>query len=326
METETTAPEGTSLQDAASRFAERFSAPPEDKAPAKPQPEPSSSPETTQQAPPAPVPEQAVSEEATSAPPETAPATPPAPRLLKIGDAEIPEEEVVKGYLRNADYTKKTQALAEEKRKFESEEAQQIRAVRSQYAEHLDKVKDVLTALHPPEPNWEARAQQVTPEQLTAERFEWDKAQKAIAQLAGERQRIAAQEQADAEQGYKQYVELEFSKLSDAIPAVRNAEQRPKFFSELREFGEKAYGFTQEQFNTTVDSRLWRLLHDAKQFNDQKAKAPEIKNQIAQVIETTGPGARKDAAKTSELDTAQKALRNTGKLTAAADVFARKFG
>lgn len=299
---ETTAVEA-SLVDASRAIADLLS-PKEDPQTPSTQPEPSS--ETTQQAPAAPEQE---SEQVKSDAPEETPEAPPAPRLLKVGELELPEEEVIKGYLRTSDYTKKTQALAEEKRKFEAEEAQQIRSVRHQYADRLQQADEILSAMHPANPNWEQRATQVSPEQLAAEVTEWDKTQRALAKIREERATIATQEQEDAQRGFTQYVELENAKIIEAIPEFGDTTKAPKLRDSLKSFAQERYGFSPEEFGKVTDSRLVRLLHDALQFSQQKAKAPDVKQTIKTAVTTIGPGAKQSERKSGVSDLVDKAVK-----------------
>jgi DNA repair exonuclease SbcCD ATPase subunit len=64
-------------------------------------------------------------------PSDTAPKdTPQTPQVFKVGDADVPLDELTKGYLRQSDYTKKTMKIAEERKRI-SEEAARIESERS---------------------------------------------------------------------------------------------------------------------------------------------------------------------------------------------------
>ncbi len=60
-------------------------------------------------------------------PPQTQQEQPPAPQMVTVRvdgqDVQIPLEEAARGYSRQADYTRKTQQLAEQRRQFEQERA-----------------------------------------------------------------------------------------------------------------------------------------------------------------------------------------------------------
>src|SRR3972149_5089052 len=61
-----------------------------------------------------------------------------APKTFKIAGEDVSLDEIEKGYLRTGDYTKKTQAVAEERRKLAGEKAQielERRALETQRSE-----------------------------------------------------------------------------------------------------------------------------------------------------------------------------------------------
>ena len=68
-------------------------------------------------------------------------------------EIEVPKEELIRGYQREADYTRKTQKLAEE-RKFVESEFQQVRAERETYAQVLGQLQQKLQEFEPQEPDW----------------------------------------------------------------------------------------------------------------------------------------------------------------------------
>ena len=63
-------------------------------------------------------------------------------------ELEVTKDELLRGYQREADYTRKTQKLAEERRMVESE-FQQVRAEREQYATVLVQLQQKLQEMAP---------------------------------------------------------------------------------------------------------------------------------------------------------------------------------
>ncbi|MBR0647711.1 hypothetical protein [Plastoroseomonas hellenica] len=81
----------------------------------------------------------------------------PAKTLVTVeidGKAQrLPLAEVTRGYLRQADYTRKTQALAEDRRAFDGE-ASAVRQERLQYAQLLPALAFQVQQMQGPEPDW----------------------------------------------------------------------------------------------------------------------------------------------------------------------------
>lgn len=83
----------------------------------------------------------------------------PAVRTYKVkidgAEIDVPEDELLKGYSRTADYTRKTQKLSEERKALESE-AQAVKAEREEYSKVLAGLKTQLQSVS--EPDWEKLA------------------------------------------------------------------------------------------------------------------------------------------------------------------------
>ena len=69
-------------------------------------------------------------------------------------EVEVPLDELLKGYSRTADYTRKTQAIAEARKQAEAEAAM-AREERQRYAQTLEALDATLRQLQPPEIDWD---------------------------------------------------------------------------------------------------------------------------------------------------------------------------
>lgn len=87
------------------------------------------------------------------------------PVILPDG-SEITVEEARKGYLRQADFTKKTTEVARERDAIAFREQAALKEFGALYQQ--------LASLQETEPNWMQRSQEVAPEQYNRERAEWE--------------------------------------------------------------------------------------------------------------------------------------------------------
>ena len=79
-------------------------------------------------------------------------------------DVALPEAEVINGYLRTSDYTRKTMALSESAKALHAER-EAVRVERAQYAELLPALQQQYKALTElPEPDWDRLFQENPPE------------------------------------------------------------------------------------------------------------------------------------------------------------------
>lgn len=285
----------------------------------KPEPSKAEAEPSTQQAQPA---SESTSEDAKSQSEEEVetPAV-PAPRTLKVKvdgvEQELPEDEVVKGYSRTADYTRKTQQLAEERKRFEAQEVASVRAERQQYQTHLEELKKTLESIAPKKPDFEKLKLTLPPDQYAAKIEEWHAYQEKIAQVEQTQAQIKARQDEDAERGFKQYLSQEQERLEEKLPDLKDPEKGKVLRKDLSDFA-MSRGFTEEDLSRVTDHRLVLLLHDA--MKGSKVKAPEVKNKIERAMESSKPGPSKSTApKADKYKEAATRLRSTGKLEDAAD-------
>lgn len=245
------------------------------------------------------------------------------PRKLKVKidgiEQELPEDEVVNGYSRTADYTRKTQALADARKAFEQNEVAQVRAERQQYQEHLAVLKTTLESLSPKKPDFEKLKLTLPADQYAAKIEEWHAAQEKIAQVEKTQAELKGRQDEDAQRGFQQYFRDEQEKLALALPEYKDEKKGEALRKDLSDFA-LSRGFNEDDLSKVVDHRLVLLLHDAMQGAKQKAKAPEVKNKIEKAMSPTPPGTTKAAQpKANRYNEAAQRLRTTGSLDSAAD-------
>jgi hypothetical protein len=320
-------PADGSLAAGANAFASLFSKTPETQQAGDSQPEQPSAPPGDDPAGAA-APTQDGSEQAsqdTAEPPDSTPAQPETYTVKVDGkEVTVTRDELVKGYSRTADYTRKAMELAEQRRKFEAEELTPVRTQRQQYLHGLEEVQKAIEALTPKEPDWQQLRQSAPPEVFAAAWAEWDQRAKQLAQITAERDRVKALEAQDAEKGFRAYVQTEHAKLAEVLPDWQDTAKGPALKKELSEFA-KSRGFTDEELGQVYDHRLVVLLHDAYQGHKAKVKAPEIKQRVENVLESPRPGANTQPVKSDAAKDAMKRLRETGRVEDAANAFAQIF-
>jgi len=148
--------------------------------------------------------------------------------VVEIDGKEMTPEEIKaelnSNGLRQSDYTKKTQALAEEKRVFETEK-QQTQALTQKLSETLQYAEQILND-RSTEPNWSELSQKVTPQAYNQIKAKWDESQKQLQNIKLQRQQIAEKQQYDAQLASQQQAVAEEKRLVNMFPAW----QDPKVF------------------------------------------------------------------------------------------------
>lgn len=212
--------------------------------------------------------------------------------------AEI-AERVEKGTLRQADYTRKTQELAQERKALEAKEAEL-----AEKQQQLDAA--ILKASgEEPEPDWEAIFAE-DPFEGPLQKVRWEKAQAAKAK---EREAALARQEAASREVQKQ-------RLVDVLQHL------PEWAEEgVYERGEPArrkaamdLGFTEEEYRGTVDPRVAHAFELIARYRAQSTetatKVDAAGKKLAKAPKVMKPGSAKASAdrKAEEKAAAQRKL------------------
>lgn len=235
-------------------------------------------------------------------------------------DEVVTADELVKGYSRQADYTRKTQKLAEEKKALESQ-ASEVARIRDTYAERLKVVEEALKESAPAEPDW-GKLRQENPAEFAARWAEHQHYQQQLAAVAQERQAIEQQQAKEQAAKFQSFVATEQQKLLEALPAWKDPKVAKAESVKLVEFA-KSRGFSDQDLAQVVDHRAILMLRDAMELAQIKAKtkaAPPAPQKRAAVLQ---PGSRPANSKgpVSELTRAKQRLAKTGKVEDLAAIF-----
>ncbi len=319
---------GGSLDTAQQRFMGLLSK--EDQQPVKTPPEqppkaegtpPEAAASATEQAPAAP--ENTGSEQATSEAPQESEATPVTTTYkAKINgqEVEVTLEEALKGYSRTEDYTRKTQALSEERRAFAEKQAA-VDAERQRYASNLERLEQAIKDVTPDEPNWDVRRLQVTPDVLAQEMLNWRENSKRLEAIRAEQTRVQQAQMATAQETMTRHLEHEEQLLNAALPEIADPTTGPATKSALYQYA-KGLGFDDNQIaSATTSHQVVVLLHKAMQFDKAQAAKPKIESKIENALKPAAPGNRQPAKPLNKLAEAKSRLKESGRVEDAAAAF-----
>lgn len=242
----------------------------------------------------------------------------PAEVTVKIdGKSEkVSLDEVIKGYQRQADYTRKTEALAHERRAFFEQEVAPVREERQTYAQLLAAMEQQLTAA--PQVDWDRLWQEDPIEWVRQRELHKDKETKLSA-ARYEQQRLQAQQIEEQQQHLARHLKQEKQRLTDLIPEAADATRWEPLRQQIREYGLKA-GYSPEELGQAYDARAIAVMVKAMKYDklmQSKKPAPDPVKPAKQVERgrTVAPKA------VTQLTRAKQRLAKTGKLSDAAAVF-----
>lgn len=237
----------------------------------------------------------------------------PKSRKIKIDgeDVEVTDEELEKGYSRTADYTRKTQALAAERKAFQEQELPAVRAERQKLVERLTQVEETYKALVPNEPDWD-RLRAEHPEQFADTWAAWQQYKSRLDGISKEKAEAQKQIDADNQRQIADFVKAEREKLLEAVPSWKDEKIAQKEKSDMVEFALKS-GFTEDQLKSTVDHKVLVLLRKAMLFDRAEKAKPAVQRQINRVKTATPGPSSKGKTKVSESTRALQRLAKTGR-------------
>lgn len=241
--------------------------------------------------------------------------------IVKVNgeELEVTKDELLRGYQREADYTRKTQKLAEERRLVESE-FQQVRAEREQYAQVLTQLEQRLQEMAPAEPDWE-RLEAEDPIEYARQ---WTHHQRRAQQQAAIKQEQARISQLQQEESRKQVLELlkkEAEIVREKIPEWKSPEKAKADGKALLEYGQ-TLGFSEGELGEITDSRALLALYKAWQFDQMMSKKPQLQQKIKKAPKMAAPGSGNSLGKKSvDINRAKNRLAHTGSVKDAAALF-----
>ena len=246
--------------------------------------------------------------------------------LIKVGDEEVEVtlEELQNGYSRQADYTRKTQEVAQQRKQVQELEQQYTQSLNhiQRLAQELQQVPDI------PEPDidWEQLSAEDPIEFLKQKEFARER--QAMREQRAQQFNEIQQEQARMQQYHAaQHLEGERQLLMEAIPAWKDSATAKAEKQAIRNFAVQHYGLDDQQLRTTSDHRVVKVLYDAYQFHQANKKANQAINEKTEeprpVLKRQGRSYKPTGKRVSD---AQKRLSKERSMAAAADVFAERFG
>lgn len=180
--------------------------------------------------------------------------------------------ELTQGHLRQSDYTRKTQEVAEQ-REAARAESQRATETYQQLQTQFSRVSSWLDQTRPQPPQQPANVDPLAHVQYEADMRTWEAAQRYAAE---EYQKATQTHQAQQTEARNKYLRSESEALFKAIPQLRDPGKRDAFVTEaVKAFGE--LGLKREEIASLTDHRMILILRDAVKYRRLQAKAPQVK-------------------------------------------------
>ena len=237
-------------------------------------------------------------------------------------EREVTLDELIKSYQLGTDYTKKSQAVAEERKAVEAERQriEEAKYLRDQYAERLQVIEQMLN--QQPETENLDYLKENDPIGYAVKVAELSQREKQLAQVQAERQRIAEQQERERQEQLSSVIQAEARKLAEVIPDYADPKKGEAMRRELREFGLKV-GFSDQELAGVYDSRAVVTLWKAMQYDKLQSSKPAITKKVNEAPKVMKSGVSQPRDSNDELRKLKARAKQTGRVADAARAFER---
>ena len=238
-------------------------------------------------------------------------------------ELEVDLDELIKGYSRTSDYTKKTQTLAEQRKQVEAERAkiEEAAKLRETYAQRLQVIEQMLS--QQPEEDLSA-LKDSDPVGYAIKVAEKMEREKQLSAVRAEREAVQAKQMAEHQERLKAHLAQEGERLKAAIPDLADEVKGELIRKEIRDYA-KSNGWTDQELSQVYDHRAVIALYRAMQFEKLQKSKPAVQKKVNEAPKALRPGVAgqridKDSEQAKKL---AKQLKQTGRTRDAAKIFER---
>jgi len=238
-------------------------------------------------------------------------------------ELEVGIEELKNGYQRQADYTRKSQALAEQRKETEQiqSERQRLEQERQMYANGLQMLQEQQNAKLQEfnSVDWDTLKTE-DPYAYMIKKEEFRDAQEKVQNVV-QQQQYVQQEQMQQQQAAKaEFVRAEYARLVEALPEWENKDSTIK--KDIREYA-ATVGFRPEEIDQLADHRSVLVIKKAMEYDKLTKKVAPKKKAVKKVpkVQKSGRGNSKEDVAVEAIKKKRARLQKSGKQQDAASVF-----
>jgi hypothetical protein len=201
-------------------------------------------------------------------------------------------DELRKGYSRQRDYTRKTTALAVQRRALEAERAK-LKEVLDTFVQDSESIDPVLAQGR--KTDW-AKLATEQPEAYAQRYAEFAKRSARLREARTLRQRMAAADHADRSRAMAVYADQQRRELLRRLPELVDPNKRRAVAEELTAYA-SGLGFSDKEQSHILDHRLLRVFHDASMYHKLRQSKERIAaKRVSASSQTQAPRASLDGA------------------------------
>ena len=235
-------------------------------------------------------------------------------------DYEVTLDEALAGYQRQQDYTKKTQALAEEKKQVQAEQ-EAAKQDRLRYQQNLEHLVQQQQSQQPVEPDWD-QLYEADPLEWMKQKENFRSQKEQNLELQQQHFQMQQQQQQEQQEQMKVHLSQQHQTLMDAIPEWQDQKVMQTEKAQIRSYAINTLGYSAEEISQVYDARAVQALRHGMIASGLKGKGKVKLKPIAPAIRSVSPGsAPEQPRKQTSVHKAKIRLAKTGKMSDAAEVF-----
>jgi hypothetical protein len=194
---------------------------------------------------------------------------------------ELTLEDLRAQRMMQADYQRKTQEIAQQRRQAEEAARQVVKEAQSRFAQELQALEAMVENLVAPnlqnvDLNQLAQEDPATWARLFQQKQQIDQAKQAVKAKLREQQEMGHREQ---QERMAEIVREGMSKLTDPSSKLYVESFETKV-PQLRDFAAKNYDLSEQEVASIVDPRFVKVLADAMAWRELQAKKPEVEKKV----------------------------------------------
>ena len=241
---------------------------------------------------------------------------------------KLPVKELREGYMRQADYSRKTAEIARQREGVSEEMRKGVEGERAAYFQTLQTLQETVINTIDTElkdTNWSDLAEN-NPAEYVRRDNRRKQTERVLSEIQTKQQEIVSQRNAERAQARNTQAARSIEILEGKIPGWNDAH-----YQKLLKAAVTDYGYKPDEAASWVDHRAFEILHDAFQFRQLKAQkgttAPVTTKKVVVPprVVTPGPAAPATAAKVRSEESMKK-LQKSGTIQDAAAVIKSRMG
>ena len=235
-------------------------------------------------------------------------------------DYEVTLDEALAGYQRQQDYTKKTQAIAEDKKQALAEQ-EAAKNERLQYQQRLEQVIQQQQSSQPQEPDWDS-LYEADPLEWMKQKENFRSQKEKNLELHQEQYRMRQQQEYLEQEQMKTHLSQQHQALIDAVPEWQDQKVMQQEKAQIRDYAVNTLGYSAEEISQVYDARAVQALRHGMIASGLKNRGKVKLKSASPAIRALTPGsAPEQPRKQTSVHKAKIRLAKTGRMSDAEAVF-----